>query len=928
MAQGSSDAGGAPDGVAGILVGRYELIEKIGRGGMGVVYLARDTQLGRTVAIKSIAGDHVPSRSELERFRQEVANLAAVTHPYVAAVYDAIDDGGKLYIVMEHVRGKSLDAAAAVDRRPRTIARWAHQIADALAGIHAAGIVHRDLKPSNVMVSEGGHIKVLDFGIAQRFTAQVDPDDETGETVEKLTRQGVAVGTPSYMSPEQLRQERLDPRSDLFSLGILLYEALTGVHPFRRASPAGTAAAILAGAPGDGVEPAELVKAGPLRHVVLRLLEKERERRYPGAKELVAALDTVPHGNGGRWWRLGGIALATLASVALAIVATRMDWPRRAQDPVLTSGQQQLLDRARALGKEHRYREAIEVLDTELAKDPKLLAFEALRATTLWSAGNELRAHEVIAHAQALAREQGLDPKSRLGLEIERARARILRSGPEVLAATEALARQFPDTPGIQVEYAEALADQGRMDEALAMLDRQSERDPLDADALLAKGTTLAAAGRRNEAQAAFAAAEQAFRSLAVPTGVAAVETQRGVIAFAVDKQPGEALEHFRQATALYRAAGQPPLEAYSRYQESAALLMSGDLTEAMEGFVEAQSAATENGDLSLAAVARNSHAVALIRAGRPTEAEPLLHETIGQATLLGDFGLSLSARGNLVALQLMAGEYDKARHAATESIALAQKQDDAAGYELTFSLNLAEVDLQQGKTDTALAEMEQILAEQKGPKGSGAGRAEASATLGNALLALERYDEALPSLMVAVEGWQQAGDGDQLGFALASRAYARAARGELDAARGDLDAAVSAAGSSNAGVAQSANYVDAFMLWKDGHGAQAAARLAALRQRADATGQRPLALDAAILESAVQRTLGDRGAALSLAREAASQATFSEPRRVRARAAEAEALAALGRRAEARSLAQDTAAAARQQGLDAVAERMSLLTK
>ncbi len=169
------DAGGTPGAEIGRRIGRYELIERIGRGGMGEVFRARDTQLGRTVAIKVLASDHVPARSDVERFRQEVANLLAVTHPYVAAVYDVVEDGEDLYIVMELVRGQSLKDAAAADRRPRTIARWGQQVAEALAGIHAAGIIHRDLKPSNVMITESGHVKVLDFGIAKTVHGAAGP---------------------------------------------------------------------------------------------------------------------------------------------------------------------------------------------------------------------------------------------------------------------------------------------------------------------------------------------------------------------------------------------------------------------------------------------------------------------------------------------------------------------------------------------------------------------------------------------------------------------------------------------------------------------------------------------------------------------------------------------------------------------------------
>ena len=934
----ASERGGTPGANAGRRIGRYELVERIGRGGMGEVFLARDTQLGRTVAIKALASDHVPADSDVERFRQEVANLVAVSHPYVAAVYDVVEEGDDLYIVMEYVRGQSLKDAAAADRRPRTIARWGQQVAEALAGIHAAGIVHRDLKPSNVMIAESGHVKVLDFGIAKRFTAQLDRDGSTIETVEDLTRRGVAVGTPNYMSPEQLRLERLDPRSDLFSLGILLYEMLSGVHPFRRATPVDTQAAILAGTPGDGVEPAALTHAGPLREVILRLLEKDPARRYANAGEVAAALDaalsessTTGSGEGTLpsqpWWRrprsIVVAALVVLAAVVLVVVGLLID--SRSNEPVLTPAQQQLLDRASQLRAERRYPEALEVLEGELAKDPKLLEFEVLRASTLMTAGNERKAREVIDHAQWMARQLDLDPKCRLGLELQRVRASILGQEPEAVSATEELARRFPETPGIQVDYAEVLAGQERYDEALATLERRLAEDPLDANALLARGRILAEADRRPEAEAAFEAAEAAFRSLALPTGTAAVETARGVVDFL--EYPAQALEHFQKATILYRAGGQPSLEAFSRYQEAAALLMLGRLPEALKGFAEAQSAATEHGDLSLAAMVLNSHAVALIRTGRPAEVASLLRQTVDQATLLGDFPLSLSAQSNLAAMLLVTGDYDEARRTATETIALARQRNDELGYELTQSLCLAEIDLQQGKTQAALSAMRRILAEQEQLKKAGMGRAEASAVLGGALVTLERYAEALVPLTAAVEGWREVGDSDQHGYALAARAYARAAQGELAAARADLDEAIRVAGPGHLAVGQAAALVEGFVLWREGRLPQAAAKLGGLRKEAVETGQRPLAVDAAILEAGTWRSAGQARKSLETAQQAVREATFSELRRARARAAEAEALAALGHREEARSVAGETAAAAERLGLVVTASSMRALT-
>ena len=547
------------------------------------------------------------------------------------------------------------------------------------------------------MITEGGYVKVLDFGIAKRFTADPGTGATTAATVAELTRAGVVVGTPAYMSPEQLRMERLDPRSDLFSLGVLLYEALTGTHPFRRGTPVDTQAAILAGAPGDGVEPAALAGAGPLRDAILRLLEKDREQRHQTAQEAATALEEAAQSGsqthpGSRlavppapWWRRHRIASLALAVAGLALVgagawlSTREEGTRGVAPPPLSEEQRRLLDRARGLRKEHRFREALQVLETELAKDDRLLEFETFRVSTLARAGNERKAREALDHALSIAKDLDLDAESRPGLELERARANLVGSEAESIAATEKLATRFPDTPGVQVDLAAALAGSDHEEQALAVLDRQIARDPLDAGALTTRGEILAGLGRRDEANAAFDAAEAAYRSLAVPTGTAAVESQRGVVAFDLDLNPAGALQHFRRATALYRSGGQPSLEAFSRYQEAGALLMLGDLQGALDGFIEAQKAASEHGDLSLAAIALNSHAVALIRAGRPTEAEPLLRSAIDQATLLGDFGLSISAQGNLLALQLDTGLYDQARRTASDLLPLARQRASPA---------------------------------------------------------------------------------------------------------------------------------------------------------------------------------------------------------------------------------------------------------
>ena len=207
---------------------------------MGEIYLAEDTRLGRRVALKFLTPNLQSDASARARFVGEARSAAAIDHPYVCKVYEANEEHGTAFIAMEFVDGTSLEARLRQGALPAPEAvRLASEIAEALAKAHERGIIHRDLKPSNVMLSTDGHVKVVDFGIAKRMST---PDAMTSGDV---TREGLTVGTPHYMSPEQVRGQLLDPRSDLFSLGLILYEMIAGAHPFEREHPVDAAIAIV-----------------------------------------------------------------------------------------------------------------------------------------------------------------------------------------------------------------------------------------------------------------------------------------------------------------------------------------------------------------------------------------------------------------------------------------------------------------------------------------------------------------------------------------------------------------------------------------------------------------------------------------------------------------------------------------------------------
>jgi len=272
--------------------GRYEVIDELGAGGMGVVYRARDTRLDRTVAVK-VLPPSIANETARRRFLLEARSAGALSHPNIVAVYDAGEADGSDFLVMELVRGRPLSEVLA--EGPVPVAHAVHiatQIASGLMAAHAVGLLHRDLKPGNIMLSEDNTAKILDFGLAKRFDTD-ENDLETGRTSDALTGQGLVVGTILYMSPEQAQGRPVGPLSDLFSLGILLYEMLTGTHPFAAPSPMATVAAILT----REAPPVELPGVpAALAEIVARSLNKDPRDRFQTAEDLRAALEVVMQG--------------------------------------------------------------------------------------------------------------------------------------------------------------------------------------------------------------------------------------------------------------------------------------------------------------------------------------------------------------------------------------------------------------------------------------------------------------------------------------------------------------------------------------------------------------------------------------------------------------------------------------------------------
>jgi predicted Ser/Thr protein kinase len=307
-----------PPLIAGRVLGPYTIVREAGRGGMGRVYVATDSRLGRTVALKAVR--RPTDSAQRERLRREARAAAALAHPGICTVFALEELDGDLFIASEFIEGRTLRQETAGGPRPTAgqALEAARQIVAALAAAHGAGIVHGDLKPDNVMRSYDGRLKILDFGLARSESA--------GAELASASDAAAAAGTPGYMAPEQLNGRPRDARADVFAFGVLMYEYVSGVHPFAAPTPLGMATQVLEH------EPPPLLEVRPdlppaLRTVIERCIRKAAIERFATAADIVQALatdpPTVPRARALAWWRAHQIIIVVLYAVA-SIAAWRI----------------------------------------------------------------------------------------------------------------------------------------------------------------------------------------------------------------------------------------------------------------------------------------------------------------------------------------------------------------------------------------------------------------------------------------------------------------------------------------------------------------------------------------------------------------------------------------------------------------------------
>ncbi|MGB2905747.1 MAG: protein kinase, partial [Candidatus Aminicenantaceae bacterium] len=265
--------------------GRYQIIEELGKGGMGTVYKVLDKETNERIAVKLIKPEIASDKNSIERFRNEMTTARKISHRNVCRMYDLNKEADTYYLTMEYVSGGDLRAfirRAAPLSTARAVS-LAKQISEGLAEAHKTGIVHRDLKPANIMIDDNGNVRIMDFGIARALKGK------------GITGAGVMIGTPEYMSPEQVDGKEVDLRSDIYSLGIILYEMTTGKTPFEGESPFTIGIKHKSETPKDPRELNTQIPEG-LGHVILKCLEKEKDTRFQSAGELLSELTAIEEG--------------------------------------------------------------------------------------------------------------------------------------------------------------------------------------------------------------------------------------------------------------------------------------------------------------------------------------------------------------------------------------------------------------------------------------------------------------------------------------------------------------------------------------------------------------------------------------------------------------------------------------------------------
>ncbi len=650
-------------------LGRYHVVRLLGRGGMGEVYLAEDSSLGRDVAIKFIRSGTLPSDEARRRVMREARAAAALDHPYICAVHETGETAeGEAYIVMQYVEGETLSAVLQRGPMPpRDALTLGAEIAEALASAHKRGIVHRDLKPGNVIVTPSGHPKLLDFGIAKELLTTTTASDATTTAA---TAPGVLVGTPGWMSPEQLQQRRVDGRSDLFSLGTLLFEALTGRQAFLASTPVETMANVLHVHPPP---PSTLNPRLDSRHDELcrRLLAKDPADRFQSADEVIGAMrvlvpDTSQTPASAQpvrtrtWSKRVAVALASVLAVAAAFGVWRAMRPTGL--PAVPPEANGWYQRGTEAVREGAYQTGRRALDQAVLLFPAHALAYARRAEANAELDDQRAARDDLLRVSSLVSDESRLPAVER-LRLEAVRALVLRDVDVAIDRYNQLVALHPEDAGSWLDLGRVQEAAGLRTDARASYEQAIARNRQYAVAFLRLGVVEALESRRDEALAAFSEAERLYQASSDVEGQTELLIRRGAVF--------DTLGDLKSARAdLERALGLATTAAATWQQVRARLVLSsvtaseGHFTESGSMASAAVSDAVRNGLDTVAADGLVDLSASLMEAGR-------IDEAAAQAKRAIDLAVQRSAPRTGARARIQLAELYQETNRAEESLAL-----------------------------------------------------------------------------------------------------------------------------------------------------------------------------------------------------------------------------------------------------------------
>lgn len=727
----------------GKTISHYRVIEKIGEGGMGVVYLAEDTVLGRRVAIKTLTIK--PGQNEQHfrtRFLREARAVSALSHPHIATIHDYGETKeGEPYIVMELIRGETL--ADLLSGGSLTIARALEilqQVAEALGEAHRNGIVHRDIKPSNVAINHRGDVKVLDFGLAKQLNVDslTDSDPERQTLLTSQTQEGVIVGTPLYLSPEQALGSTIDARSDIFSLGSLMYECVAGKPPFDGASRMDICTKILR----DDPEPPSKLNSDiseAIDHIVLKALAKKQDDRYQSAEEMAEDLADVRSGFAAtsearvvpRLTSRAGAdrptgALATLSDIfrrprisvgyvvagvtAVALITVLFLWLTRATPYEPKPQTRRLYDLAVNALREGAFFKSSKILQQVVAEDDQFALAHARLAEAWMELDYSDKAKDELIRANGLVPDRSVLPETD-SLRLAAILSMVQRDFASSVENYQKLAGIVPET-----EKAYALVDLGRAYEKNDKLERATEafreatqRDPQYAAAFLRLGVSLRRSRNFADAESALSQAARLFDLANEIEGTTEVQIQRGLLLSQQGKHV-EAQAQFQQALERSVALDNQDQRIRTLQELSNTSIMAGDSAKAREYSQQATQLAQSSGMESLTTAGLveigNSHFIK----GDFAEAEKNFNEALRLAQLYKGRFNEARAVLSLASLRVQQDNPDAAREFAQKALSFFQ-QGSYGNLTAVAFLILARASDATGDYDDAEKIFQQLLA-------------------------------------------------------------------------------------------------------------------------------------------------------------------------------------------------------------------------